>query len=270
MVELVRNEGWQRLFAGVHPALIGAGLSQGLYFYFYSALRDLALAPPLSKDTGNRKLLDTATTRPASLSVSSSMLVASAAGCINVILTNPIWVLVTRMQADPSRAGQRTTLADAFRQACTEEGYQWTIKGLAPSLVMVCNPTIQYMIYEWLLGELRNWKALSKKGGSIKPSALEVFVVASLAKLGATVCTYPLLLVKNRLQASKAGGLRYEGTFDAIYNTFEEEGVFGFYRGMGAKMLQSVFSAALMLVIKEQLTEGVRWLLRGESQKLRK
>lgn len=34
------------------------------------------------------------------IGIPASLLVASIAGCGNVILTNPFWVLVTRMQTD--------------------------------------------------------------------------------------------------------------------------------------------------------------------------
>lgn len=54
-----------------------------------------------------------------------------------------------------------------------------------------------------------------------------MFGVSALAKLGATVCTYPLLLVKARLQsAGKHSQLdrQYTGTADAIHRIWRTEG----------------------------------------------
>jgi len=108
-----------------------------------------------------------------------------------------------------------------------------------------------------------------------------VFVAASLAKMGATVLTYPVLLVKTRLQASGSRGGKkprltsgdddgapkttfareapsYDGAFDALRRIAREEGVAAFYRGMGTKMTQTVFAAALMFVTKEEIAKAAR------------
>jgi len=70
---------------------------------------------------------------------------------------------------------------------------------------MVCNPTVQYALYEWLVArwlDAKRAKAVRQYGSpSVKLSALEVFCLSAAAKLGATVSTYPLLVVKNRMQA---------------------------------------------------------------------
>lgn len=71
---------------------------------------------------------------------------------------------------------------------------------------MVVNPTIQYALYE--LGT-RLWRQrqarLSAPAAKLHSlTSLEIFAVASLAKLGATLLTYPLLVVKNRTQVRSA------------------------------------------------------------------
>ncbi len=74
---------------------------------------------------------------------------------------------------------------------------------------------------------LENALSLCCAGKARKPSALQVFAVSALAKLGATVCTYPLLLVKARLQsAGKHSQLdrQYTGTADAIQRIWKTEG----------------------------------------------
>lgn len=59
-----------------------------------------------------------------SLNVRESLLVAATAGSINVILTNPVWVLATRMQAGRQRQSVREALKEAYR----ENGYKWIFK----------------------------------------------------------------------------------------------------------------------------------------------
>ena len=60
-----------------------------------------------------------------------------------------------------------------------------------------------------------------------KPGAGEFFIMSALAKLGATILTYPILLVKSRLQAASKhthADLQYSGTYDALKRIWQKEG----------------------------------------------
>jgi adenine nucleotide transporter 17 len=96
-------------------------------------------------------------------------------------------------------------------------------------------------------------------------SAIQVFLLGAIAKLGATVLTYPLLVVKSRLQAKQTIGLDnslyYLGTVDAVMKILHYEGVAGFYKGMGTKIVQSVVAAAVLFMIKEELVKAARAIL---------
>ena len=52
--------------------------------------------------------------------------------------------------------------------------------------------------------------------------------MSALAKLGATILTYPILLVKSRLQAASKhthADLQYSGTYDALRRIWRKEGL---------------------------------------------
>lgn len=56
---------------------------------------------------------------------------------------------------------------------------------------------------------------------------MQIFAIGALAKLGATVTTYPLLLVKSRLMSTTSAtevAMRYRGTWDALGRIFKEDG----------------------------------------------
>jgi adenine nucleotide transporter 17 len=72
------------------------------------------------------------------------------------------------------------------------------MQGIVPTLVMVINPTVQYALYEWGCNLWRRRHARSAKSKAL--SSGEVLTVSALAKLGATLATYPILVVKNRIQ----------------------------------------------------------------------
>lgn len=46
------------------------------------------------------------------------------------------------------------------------------------------------------------------------------------------------------------------GTLDAIIKMIRYEGLFGFYKGMSTKIVQSVFAASLLFMMKEELIKA--------------
>eukprot|EP00884_Botryococcus_braunii_P011532 jgi/Botrbrau1/2037/Bobra.0047s0017.1 len=259
VAEVISKHGWTGLYRGLRVALIGTALSQGIYFYLYSNLRQLAVKR-------NRKLHRLHSN---DITVAESLVVAFLAGCGNVLLTNPFWVIVTRMQASEKHASKPDEKGSGHGPlACTRDLYHesgvlgfW--KGVLPSLIMVSNPTVNYMLYEWLQGHLHAIKRTAGRG-PVRSSAAETFVVSALAKLGATLATYPLQVVKSRLQnVSKhsASDRNYTGTADAIIRIYQSEGFAGFFHGLRTKLAQSILAAALLMAVKEELTNSTRALL---------
>lgn len=211
------------------------------------------------------------------------------------------------------------TITAVFR----EDGLGGFWKGLLPSMILLANPAVQYMLFEKIMNALKAWKvrrlaaearaaaaaakqaeleaeehretraALARRrsadsddamdsavdaaadaakpaallsAADVKLSATEVFLAGALAKIGATVVTYPLIVVKARLQASsKAAGsgpggaaARPVSTWSVISETARNEGLGGFFKGLRAKILQTALNAALMLMLKEQLHDVTR------------
>lgn len=68
--------------------------------------------------------------------------------------------------------------------------------GTGPSLLLVCNPTIQFVVYEAL--KRRTIRVL----GSDKLGSLTLFVIGALAKAVATLITYPVQVLQSRLRVS--------------------------------------------------------------------
>ncbi|KAK4403358.1 Peroxisomal nicotinamide adenine dinucleotide carrier [Sesamum angolense] len=265
---VVKQEGWDRLYGGLGPSLVGTAASQGVYYYFYQIFRNKAEATALER---RKKGIG-----DGSVGMLSSLVVAALSGCVNVLLTSPIWVVVTRMQthtkkSQPNRTGslysEEALLAavepppygtsHAIQEVYDEAGVLGFWKGVFPTLIM----------------KLKK-RRLSRGKGNNDVTALEIFFLGALAKLGATVVTYPLLvvkivsivvslMVKTSSKANYWGDKRhqYRGTLDAILKMIHYEGFYGFYKGMGTKIVQSVLAAAVLFMVKEELVRGSRWLL---------
>jgi len=70
---------------------------------------------------------------------------------VTSVLTNPIWVIKTRMCLQrPGQPGSYRGLLDAVRQIYRTEGVASFYKGLVPSLFGVLHGGVQFMAYEEL------------------------------------------------------------------------------------------------------------------------
>lgn len=273
IVEAVKSVGVKGLYSGLQPAVLGTAVSQGVYFYLYSLLRDAAV-------TRKHYLAGTkagaGSLRQEELPIGASLAVAAAAGCGNVLLTNPIWVVATRMQSNKDRQQDHTLVPPdkppktvgplaIAQQIFEHDGITGFWKGVLPSLVMVCNPTVQYVLFEWLLARVRDARVKAgRKGAAVAPTGGQVFLIGALAKLGATVMTYPLLLVKSRLMSQSkidSAEMQYSGTVDALVRIYKQDGLAGFYAGLRAKIVQSVLAAAILFYIREEVYGAVRAVL---------
>lgn len=110
MVALAKAEGWQALFGGIKPALMGTAASQGIYFFMYQKLRHAIVSRRKNQD----------------VSALESLYVSMVAGAVNVCITQPIWTVVTRLQTkrrsgvDVSSDGDGGMIAEC--QALLDEG----------------------------------------------------------------------------------------------------------------------------------------------------
>ncbi|ONI05294.1 hypothetical protein PRUPE_5G000200 [Prunus persica] len=82
ILQVIRSDGWGGLYSGLKPSLLGTAASQ----VFKNKAEAIAVARK-AKGHGD-----------GTVGMFSWLLVAALAGSLNVLLTNPIWVLVTRMQ----------------------------------------------------------------------------------------------------------------------------------------------------------------------------
>jgi len=73
--------------------------------------------------------------------------------------------------------------------------YKKRYQGVLPSLVLVSNPAIQYTIYEMLM-KVRKRQIVDQTVQSV-----DVFWISALSKIVATFATYPLFVIKSRIQA---------------------------------------------------------------------
>ncbi|KAI0162625.1 hypothetical protein LQW54_005778 [Pestalotiopsis sp. IQ-011] len=254
---IIAREGVSGLYAGLDSAVFGISVTNFVYYYWYEWTR--AFFEKAAQKAG----------RPGTkLTALESMMAGALAGSATVILTNPIWVVNTRMTTrkrdieEEKGAGQpgaerkrSPTTIGTLLALLKEEGPQALFRGVVPALVLVINPILQYTLFEQM-------KNVVEKKRRITPGV--AFVLGALGKLFATSITYPYITVKSQMHV--AGNGQREGMGQAISRVIKEEGYKGLYKGIAPKVTQSVLTAAFLFAFKDVLYEQtVR--LRGTAAK---
>ncbi|XP_017272150.1 peroxisomal membrane protein PMP34 [Kryptolebias marmoratus] len=243
LADIVKEEGLLAPYRGWFPVICSLCCSNFVYFYCFHCVKAGWLKGKQSTP-------------------STDLIIGIAAGVVNVLVTTPLWVVNTRLKLQGSKfynADIRPTsysgILDALVQITRQEGVGALWNGTFPSLLLVLNPAIQFMIYEGLKRQLR-------RGAPRELSSLEVFVIGAVAKAVATTVTYPLQTIQSILRfgqfnapADKSKVLSSLRTIKSLLvNRARKHGVLGLFKGLEAKLLQTVLTAALMFLLYEKIT----------------
>ncbi|KAK3169882.1 hypothetical protein OEA41_009266 [Lepraria neglecta] len=246
---IVQREGIAGLYSGLDSALFGISVTNFVYYYWYEWTRAFFSRAALRTRTSTK------------LTTLESMLAGAIAGSATVLITNPIWVVNTRMTARQSESsssdlpGPATESEKPARKPSTiatlmklfkREGPMALFAGVLPALVLVINPILQYTIFEKL-------KDMLEKRRRVTPR--DAFVLGAIGKLLATSITYPYITVKSRMHVASKDGPK-DGMMQSLKRVVREEGWSGLYKGIGPKVSQSVITAAFLFAFKDALYEA--------------
>ncbi|CAF9907897.1 MAG: hypothetical protein GOMPHAMPRED_006014 [Gomphillus americanus] len=262
---IIAREGVSGLYSGLDSALFGISVTNFVYYYWYEWTRSFFERAALKAGRASKKLTTV-----------ESMVAGAIAGSATVLITNPIWVINTRMTARQNSSsdgtdqgkglGQQTpakkpsTLA-TLRTILRDEGVRALFAGVLPALVLVINPILQYTIFEQLKNSLE-----ARRHRSVGPR--DAFLLGALGKLLATSITYPYITVKSRAHVAKTQG-KGDGLLEGLRRVVREEGVKGLYGGIGPKVTQSVLTAAFLFAFKDVLYDVSVKLRRNAAGKVK-
>ncbi|KAK9352819.1 mitochondrial carrier domain-containing protein [Lipomyces doorenjongii] len=228
---------FKEAYRGLIPNLIGNTVSWGSYFFWYELIKSQIALVPGHED----------------LSFADYMLSAGTSGCMTALLTNPIWVLKTRMLSTNSTfAGAYKGTLDGLHKIWQYEGLRGFYRGFLPSLLGVGHGAIQLMFYE----ELKGWYVsgtvteTGQNSNMNQLSTLQYITFSAMSKLGASLIMYPYQVVRSRLQRYDADNV-YLSMTDVIKKTCKEEGILGFYKGLLPNLFRVVPATCVTFVVYE-------------------
>ena len=291
LTTLIRTEGpspLRSLYRGLIPNLVGNSLGWSLYFLWYSqaqdALRHLRHYP-----------------EDAQLSSFDYLTASLASGVLSATLTNPVWVVKTRMLSTSAHhEGAYPSMLDGLRAIARKEGWRGYFRGLVPTLAGVSHSAVYFVAYEKLKAG-RAAQLSSRPSSSpvkdISPSSsaesetgrktattlsnTDYLLISGLSKVFAGTLTYPHQVVRARMQTytsatahpielttatpqpSSARGIFSQGQLlVTIRSVWRHDGLLGFYRGLGPSLLRVVPSTCVTFLVYE----NVKWALPRQEE----
>jgi len=239
--KIFEQDGLSGFWRGLPPTLVGIIPSRSAYFYAYQRCK-VALGPYAPEG-----------------SVPNALVSGLLAGIVGNTLTNPIWMVRTRMQifADQS-AGQRmyAGYGDAIGTIFREEGVGGFYKGITASYWGCAEGSLQFILYEQLKTRLIKRQNAERAAQGLPPteqlSKATYFCSAAVAKMVAAIATYPHEVARTRLREQARGGVfKYSGMWQTFGVIAREEGTASLYSGMGVHLMKVVPNSALMFLTYE-------------------
>ncbi|KAG8944186.1 hypothetical protein FRC04_002142 [Tulasnella sp. 424] len=194
-------------------------------------------------------------------SASNSTIAGASAGFVSSVVTCPLDVIKTKLQAQKALKGSPEYLgvSATVRQILLRDGLKGLYRGLGPTM-MGYLPTwaIYFTVYDGVKGRLgQPPTGYDANIGDLKPS-LNPWPVHLLASVTAgatgTICTSPLWVVKTRFMTQRPEEVRFKHTWDAFRIIYRNDGLKAFYRGL----IPSLFGVTHVLVqfpLYEQLKD---------------
>ncbi|XP_035614307.2 solute carrier family 25 member 36-A isoform X2 [Oncorhynchus keta] len=236
---ILEKEGPRSLFRGLGPNLVGVAPSRAIYFASYS--------------TAKEKL--NGVFEPDSTQV--HMVSAGLAGFTAITVTNPIWLIKTRLQLDARNRGERRMNAfECVRRVYQAEGWRGFYRGMSASYAGISETVIHFVIYESIKRKLMESRAQASmdqdEDESVRDASdfVGMMLAAATSKTCATSLAYPHEVIRTRLREE---GSKYRSFFQTLLTVPKEEGYRALYRGLTTHLVRQIPNTAIMMSTYEMV-----------------
>lgn len=254
VTQIWARDGLKGFYYGLGPTILGYLPTWAVYFALYDQAKRQLINPNLGLN----------------VQLSGHVMSALLAGAATTTITSPVWVVKTRvmLQALP-RPGQvpyRNTW-DAFVRIYRSEGITAFYKGLVPSLFGTSHVAVQFPLYDNLKSLIIR---LDHEDSNDPPSPQDILACSVLSKMVASCLTYPHEVLRTRLQMqqhdrsdrlsfakSAAATSTFQkptskkdkvGVVSMTRTIWQENGIRGFYKGLGINLLRTLPNSAMTLL----------------------
>ena len=211
------THGLKELYRGFPAGLVGSSISWGLYFYLYNSWK-FAIAAAHNQS------------EPGALDHWTSSILASMA--VQTLLC-PIWVVKLNQQL-----GQFDGFWSGGVRLHKAEGIKGLYRGLIPGYWTCSHLAVQFVLYEKMMSS-----------GLMDSLTLNTVLATVVSKSVATITTSPIEVVKVRLRSSTVAASH--NIRSLCREIWTNEGLRGFYRGVGTALIRILPGQCLTFVTYE-------------------
>ncbi|XP_039963402.1 calcium-binding mitochondrial carrier protein SCaMC-3 isoform X2 [Bactrocera neohumeralis] len=193
------------------------------------------------------------------MTIGERFMAGAAAGGISQTVIYPMEVLKTRLAL--RKTGQYKGILDAAKKIYLMEGVRSFYRGYIPNMLGI----IPYAGIDLAVYETLKKKYLSSHNTE-QPSFLVLLACGSASSTLGQVCSYPLALVRTRLQAQvitkskqpsvgiplrQAGAINDDNMFGVFRKILHNEGICGLYRGITPNFIKVLPAVSISYVVYE-------------------
>lgn len=244
--KLYQRQGISVFIRGFETSALQSATEKALYFFAYTSLKQI-----------HRSVTD-----GEALGTLTNLILGCAAEWAHLPISLPIDAWTTRIQT--TNEAPMAILLSMLREPNKGAWYN----GLSAYTLLCLKPALQYTVYE----QVKAWKISHRREKTL--NAGESFLLGMVARTIATVLVFPCLRAKVILQTAKKKGESESddketeestSVVQVLQQVYDKDGFGGFFQGLGPELTRGIFSAALMLMLKEQVAVRVRKSLANSS-----
>lgn len=174
-------------------------------------------------------------------------LAGSVAGGVSQTVIYPLEVLKTRLAL--RKTGQYKGIVDAILSIHKKEGLRSFYRGYVPNLLGI----IPYAGIDLAIYETLKKYYLQRYSGDSTPGVFVFLACGTISSTCGQIASYPLALVRTRLQAQAITELKADATMTGLFrNIVQTEGLTGLYRGIAPNFLKVAPAVSISYVVYEQ------------------
>lgn len=195
---IIRQDGVRGMYRGLGPMLLGYLPTWAVYMAVYDSSREYFFQNGYK--TEKEKFM-------------ARVFASLTAGACSTLVTNPIWVIKTRLMSQVSRTasdGARTpwhytSTLDAARKMYRAEGVAAFYSGLTPALLGLTHVAIQFPLYEYFKQQFTGLEMgeTPTTSGNEGTNTVGILAATFLSKVCATSATYPHEVLRTRMQTQQ-------------------------------------------------------------------
>ncbi|TQS37767.1 hypothetical protein Golomagni_01750 [Golovinomyces magnicellulatus] len=248
------------LYRGITPNLLGNAGSWSLFLGLKSVIEDRIIKSRtfVSHNFYSRDKNRLISPRD-SLTPFDYFLASGISGMIITLSTNPLWVIKTRMLvSDRGKKGAYVNMWQGAEQIFRREGLRGFYKGAGISMLGNCHGAVQFSVYEPIKKIWKNYIARNeifekKYQRTERLGVVATLTISGLAKVIAGTVTYPLQVMRSRLQVIHSDNVSRLGIIRVSKSLWEEQGWKGFYKGLSINIIRVLPATWMTFLVYENM-----------------